>query len=456
AVRLAVQAYRAAQEGRAQRSGKCAASASSHCREQARRATADPGADGDGLEQAGRLQALSSSLTSLGCNPGACHGAPGLHPGYKNAANPLQGSRRFSLRLDILLGQVLHAFFQALQGQRVHAVFDQFAYQTGGSGVVPGVLGVGVDPDDLLEFLGEALHPDVAGFLVPVLDAAAGLGDFVGRHGRIADKHHLVVGAVLVQQVQRRGAFAGAAHVVLPHAFVDEVVEVEILQMLELGFAGTEQFLADLDVGVHRTADVQQQQELDRVASLRAHLDIAQTAVLRGVVDGAVEIALFGRAFTCELAQATQGDLDVARAQLDLIVEVLVFALIPHLGGLALALAGIADANAFRVVAAGTERAGTAGTDPLVAAGVLFLLLLEAFLELLDQLVQTTEALDLRFFLFAQQAFEFLAQPFLGDHRLDMFVEVFQTLEVGTEGPVELVEVTFVLHQNRARQVIEL
>jgi hypothetical protein len=35
-----------------------------------------------------------------------------------------------------------------------------------------------------------------------VLDAATRLGDLVGRHGRVADEHHFVVIAVLVQQVE--------------------------------------------------------------------------------------------------------------------------------------------------------------------------------------------------------------------------------------------------------------
>lgn len=73
------------------------------------------------------------------------------------------------------------------------------------------------------------------------------------------------------------------------------------------------------------------------------------------------------------------------------------------------------------------------------------LLFLEAFLELLDQLVQAAEGLDLRLFLVGQQALELLAQPFLGDQRLEVVVELLQALEVGAEGPVELVEVALVL-----------
>ncbi|MNY62397.1 hypothetical protein D3C86_1992000 [compost metagenome] len=70
------------------------------------------------------------------------------------------------------------------------------------------------------------------------------------------------------------------------------------------------------------------------------------------MLDGAVEIELLGRPFAGELAQPAQGQLDVARTQLHLVVEVAVFALLPDLGRPALALAGIADANALGMVAA--------------------------------------------------------------------------------------------------------
>ncbi len=88
------------------------------------------------------------------------------------------------------------------------------------------------------------------------------------------------------------------------------------------------------------------------------------------------------------------------------VVEVLVLALVPDFHRLALALAGVADANAFGVEAAGAERAGAAGADPLVAAGVAFLLLFQAFLELLDQLVQAAQGLDLRPFFIRQRTLE--------------------------------------------------
>ncbi len=84
------------------------------------------------------------------------------------------------------------------------------------------------------------------------------------------------------------------------------------------------------------------------------------------------------------------------------------------------------------------------------------LLLLEAFLELLDQLVQTTERLDLGALLVTEVAFELLAQPVFGDQCLDVPVQVFETLEVGAERPVEFVEVALVLDHHGAREEIEL
>ncbi|MNJ73173.1 hypothetical protein D3C77_699330 [compost metagenome] len=70
------------------------------------------------------------------------------------------------------------------------------------------------------------------------------------------------------------------------------------------------------------------------------------------MVDGAVDVQFFGCTLARKLAQAAQCQLDVTRAQFDLIVEVLVLALIPDLDRLALTLASIADPNAFGVVPA--------------------------------------------------------------------------------------------------------
>jgi hypothetical protein len=126
-------------------------------------------------------------------------------------------------------------------------------------------------------------------------------------------------------------ALAVAAPVVLPQVVVDAVVEVIVFEVLELAAAGREQFLADADVIVHRAADIEKQQHLDRVVTLRPHLAVEPAGVARGTGDGAFEIEFLGGAFAGKAAQAAQGDLDVARAELDAVVEVAVFALLPDL-----------------------------------------------------------------------------------------------------------------------------
>src|SRR5690606_27283304 len=126
-----------------------------------------------------------------------------------------------------------------------------------------------------------------------------------------------------------------------------------------------------LDMPVHRAADVQEQQHFDGVAPLGPHLDV-QPALTRRAVDGAVDVQFLGRALAGEAAQAAQGDLDVARAQFDRVVQVAVFALLPDLDRAAVT-AGAADADAFGVIAAVAEGAGSARADPLVAALVALL-----------------------------------------------------------------------------------
>src|SRR6202000_1330909 len=102
--------------------------------------------------------------------------------------------------------------------------------------------------------------------------------------------------------------------------------------------------------------------------------------------DRVVERQLFRGAFAREAAQAAQRDLDVARAELQRVVVVAIGALLPHLDR-APVLAGAADADALRVVAAVAERRRAAGADPLAAAFVAALLFLEALLQRLHHRV---------------------------------------------------------------------
>ena len=148
-----------------------------------------------------------------------------------------------------------------------------------------------------------------------------------------------------------------------------------------------------LDVPVHRAADVEEQQHLHRIVPLRPHQDV-EIALVRGALDGAVEIEFVGRTGARELAQPPQRDLDVAGAEFDVVVEVLELALVPHLHGAEIAVAVLADPDAFRVVAVGAERRRAAGADPFVAALVAALLLFQALAQRLEQLVETAKRLD--------------------------------------------------------------
>src|SRR3979409_2789748 len=96
----------------------------------------------------------------------------------------------------------------------------------------------------------------------------------------------------------------------------------------ELAAAPRKQFPGRLNVPAHRAADVEEQEHLHGVVALRPHQDV-EIALVRGALDGAVEVELLGRAGAGELAQAPQRDLDVAGAELDLVVEVLELAPVP-------------------------------------------------------------------------------------------------------------------------------
>ena len=88
-----------------------------------------------------------------------------------------------------------------------------------------------------------------------------------------------------------------------------------MLEPFELQPRRRKQALGGLDVPIHRAADVEEKQHLDRIAALRAHLDV-EIAVVGGRTDGVVEIELLGRALARETAQPAQRQADVARPEL--------------------------------------------------------------------------------------------------------------------------------------------
>src|SRR5690606_24346113 len=99
-------------------------------------------------------------------------------------------------------------------------------------------------------------------------------------------------------------------------------------------------------------------------------------------------------AFAREAAQPAQCQLDVAGAELDLVVVVPIGPLLPDLDRRTVAGRRTADADAPRVVAAVAERRGAVGADPLAAAFMPPLLLLQQLAQPLHQLVEPAHGLD--------------------------------------------------------------
>src|SRR5262249_59893019 len=122
---------------------------------------------------------------------------------------------------------------------------------------------------------------------------------------------------------------------------------------------------------------------------------VVAVAYVRRLLDGVVAVGLVGLAGAGELAQAPQRNVDVAGAELDLVVEILELALVPHLHGAEIAVLVLADAHAFRIVAVGAERRGAGGADPFAAALVAALLLGEALAQRLQKLVEAAHRLHL-------------------------------------------------------------
>ncbi len=322
---------------------------------------------------------------------------------------------------------------------------------------LPALALLGIQPDVVRVIREQALHPHGARFLVPVLDAAAGLDDLVRAHGGVADHDQLVVVAVGAHDFRQRRAFRVPAPVVLPHGFIDEIVEVEVLEVLELAARGGEEFLADAHVVVHRAADVEEQQDFHGIVPLGDHADVEQPRAPRGRIDRRIEVELQVGALARKTPQPPQRQLDVARAEQDGVVEVRELAPVPDLDRAPVARALLADAHAFRVVAVGAERRGAAGADPLAAALVAPLLLLQAPAQGLHQRVPAPERLDLRLLLVGELQSQAPAQPVGGDlggeQRLD---GLFGALEVRGERAVETVVVALVLDQHGAREPVEL
>ena len=106
------------------------------------------------------------------------------------------------------------------------------------------------------------------------------------------------------------------------------------------------------------------------------------------------------------------------------------------------------------IVAIGAVGRGAGGADPFRAALVAALLLGQALAQRLQQLVEAAHRLDLLLFFFGEVFLGQLLQPLGRDLGLDRLRRL-KPLEDMAEHAIELVEIALVLHQARARQIIE-
>jgi hypothetical protein len=206
-------------------------------------------------------------------------------------------------------------------------------------------------------------------------------------------------------------------------------------------------------VGIHRTAEVHQQENADVRLLRRSHDDLELSAVARCSVDRLVEVELKLGTFARERAQFAQCHLDLAHVEDDVgaIGPVGPRVRDPH--G-APASAERPDAQSRGVRAVGTERARAAGAYPSVAAVVPLLLLAQSLLEQAQELIQA-KVLEHRELLGGEVLSSlWITQP---------FVELFHQVErlgldaakAREEGLVEGVEVGFIMHAEGARDVVE-
>src|SRR5690606_17391097 len=117
-----------------------------------------------------------------------------------------------------------------------------------------------------------------------------------------------------------------------------------------------------------------------------------------------------GGTLPCEASQSTQGHLEVASAQLLLVIVIHEFAFFPDLDGGAIAGRWATDTDTFGMVAPVAKGRGAAGANPLAAPRVTSLLLFRTFLEHLQQFVQAM-LFQSGFLLGAEMTRQRFAQP---------------------------------------------
>ena len=177
----------------------------------------------------------------------------------------------------------------------------------------------GVDPQMVGPLGTGALQPDLTGLGVPMFIGATGVQNLLGAHRGIADKYRFVIGAIAAQNVPSGRLIIPAPRVVAPNAFVKAVVKIKRHQMFELGARGGKQLFHQSDIGVHRAANIKEDQYLDRISAFGAQLHI-QPALPGGGGNGGGQIkCALPRAGP--LPQGAQGEFQAARANFSVIVK---------------------------------------------------------------------------------------------------------------------------------------
>src|SRR5262249_46667216 len=172
--------------------------------------------------------------------------------------------------------------------------------------------------------------------------------------------------------------------------------------------------------------------------------------------DGAVEIELLRRPGARELAQAAQGDLDVAGAKLDFIIEILELALVPNLYCAEIAVAVLADAYALRIVSVRAKRRRASRAYPFRTALMAALLFRQSLAQGFEQLVETSHRLDLPLLFVGQVFFSELFEPLGRNVDSDDILQELEALEYVRKHTIEFVEVALILHQGGTREIIEV
>ena len=67
-------------------------------------------------------------------------------------------------------------------------------------------------------------------------------------------------------------------------------MEIEIFQMLKLSFCRRKQFFTEPHIGIHGSANIKEDQYLDRIAAFGNHFDIQHARIARSTANRIVEI----------------------------------------------------------------------------------------------------------------------------------------------------------------------